>query len=157
MRFYMRTDWWLWWEEGLKWVKGVKSYRLAVIRQMSSEDVMNSMVTIVNNNCIVYLKVSKWVVVVQSLSCVWLFATSWTAACQASLSFTISRSNSCQLSQWCQPTISFSVTHFSSCPQSFPASGSFPKSRLLASAKWVDLRNFHYKKQHFVIVYGDGY
>ena len=32
------------------------------------------------------------VVVVQSLSCVWLFATPWTAACQASLSFTISRS-----------------------------------------------------------------
>ena len=51
---------------------------------------MNSMVTIVNNNCIVYLKVSKWVVVVQSLSRVWLFATPWAAACQASLSFTIS-------------------------------------------------------------------
>ena len=30
--------------------------------------------------------------VVQSLSCVWLFATPWTAAPQASLSFTISRS-----------------------------------------------------------------
>ena len=29
---------------------------------------------------------------VQSLSCVWLFATPWTAACQASLSFTISQS-----------------------------------------------------------------
>ena len=28
--------------------------------------------------------------VVQLLSCVWLFATPWTAACQASLSFTIS-------------------------------------------------------------------
>ena len=31
-----------------------------------------------------------YVVVVQSLSRVWLFATPWTAACQASLSFTIS-------------------------------------------------------------------
>ena len=31
-------------------------------------------------------------VVVQSLSCVWLFATPWTAACQASLSFTFSQS-----------------------------------------------------------------
>ena len=31
-------------------------------------------------------------VVIQSLSCVWLFATPWTAACQASLSSTISRS-----------------------------------------------------------------
>ena len=29
---------------------------------------------------------------VQLLSCVWLFATPWTAACQASLSFTISQS-----------------------------------------------------------------
>ena len=32
------------------------------------------------------------IVVVQSFSCVRLFATPWTAACQASLSFTISRS-----------------------------------------------------------------
>ena len=31
-------------------------------------------------------------VIVQSLSCVWLFVTPWTAACQASLSFTISQS-----------------------------------------------------------------
>ena len=32
------------------------------------------------------------VIVVHSLSCVWLFATPWTAACQSSLSFTISQS-----------------------------------------------------------------
>ena len=31
-------------------------------------------------------------VVVQSFSCIWLFTTPWTAACQASLSFTVSRS-----------------------------------------------------------------
>ena len=31
-------------------------------------------------------------VVFQSLSLIWLFVTSWTAACQASLSFTISQS-----------------------------------------------------------------
>ena len=42
-------------------------------------------------------------------------------------------SNSCPLSQWCHTTISCSVIPFSSCPQSFPASGSFPISRLLAS------------------------
>ena len=41
--------------------------------------------------------------------------------------------NSCPLSQWCYLTISFSVTPFSSCPQSFPASASFPVSRLFAS------------------------
>ena len=33
---------------------------------------------------------------------------------------------------WCHPTISSSVTPFS-CPQSFPTSGSFPRSHLFAS------------------------
>ena len=42
-------------------------------------------------------------------------------------------SNSGPLSQWCHPTISSSVIPFSSCFQSFPASGSFPMSRLFAS------------------------
>ena len=72
---------------------------------------------------------------VQSLSHVRLFATSWTTACQSSLSITNSRSlpNSCPLSQWCHPTISSSVVPFSSCPQSFPASGSFQMSQLFAS------------------------
>ena len=32
----------------------------------------------------------KSLIIVQSLSCVWLFATPWTAACQASLSSTVS-------------------------------------------------------------------
>ena len=65
-------------------------------------------------------------VVVQSLSHVWLFVTPWTAACQASLSFTISwSSNSCPFSWWCHPTISLSLAAFFSCLQSFPASGSF--------------------------------
>ena len=41
--------------------------------------------------------------------------------------------NSCPLSQWCHPAISSSVVPFSSCPQSLPASGSFPKSRLFTS------------------------
>ena len=41
-------------------------------------------------------------------------------------------SNSCPLSRWCHPTVSSSVAPFS-CPQSFPASGSFPISQLLAS------------------------
>ena len=39
----------------------------------------------------------------------------------------------CLLSQWFHPTISSSVVPFSSCPQSFPASGSFPTSRLFES------------------------
>ena len=72
---------------------------------------------------------------VQMLNHVQLFATSWTAACQASLSFTISQSllNSCSLSWWCHPTISSSVVPFSSRLQSFPASGSFPRSQFFAS------------------------
>ena len=41
-------------------------------------------------------------------------------------------SNSCPLSRWCHPTISSSVVPFS-CLQSFPASGSFLTSQLLAS------------------------
>ena len=73
--------------------------------------------------------------IVQLLSHVLLFTTPWTAAHQASLSLTISRvcSNSCPPSQWCYLIISSSSTPFSSCPQSFPASGSFLKSRLFAS------------------------
>ena len=75
------------------------------------------------------------VLVVQLLSCVRFFATLWTAACQTSLSFTISGacSNSHPLSWWCHPTISFSVIPFSSCLQYFPASGSFLMSWLFAS------------------------
>ena len=41
--------------------------------------------------------------------------------------------NSCPLNQWCHPTISSSVIPFITYPQFFPASGSFPKSRLFAS------------------------
>ena len=71
---------------------------------------------------------------VQSLSCVWLFVTPWTAAHQASLSITNSGacSSSCALSWWCHPTISSSVVPFSSCLQSFPASGSIPVSQFFA-------------------------
>ena len=57
----------------------------------------------------------------------------WTVAHQPSLSFTISWSlfKLMSMSQWCHPAISF--VPFSSHPQSFPASGSFPVSQLLAS------------------------
>ena len=42
-------------------------------------------------------------------------------------------SNSCPLSRWCHPTISSSVILFSSCLQSFPSSGSFPRSQFFSS------------------------
>ena len=70
----------------------------------------------------------------QLLSRVRLFATPWIAARQASLSITNwVHSDSRPSSQWCHPAISSSVIPFSSCPQSFPASGSFQMSHLLAS------------------------
>ena len=42
-------------------------------------------------------------------------------------------SNSCPLKWWSHPTVSSSVVPFSSSLQSFPASGSFPISRLFSS------------------------
>ena len=71
---------------------------------------------------------------VQSLSCVQLFATPWTSACQASLSITNSHTNSCPSSRWCHPTILSFVIPFSSFPQHFPASGSFHMRQLFASS-----------------------
>ena len=78
---------------------------------------------------------SLLVVVVQLLSRVQVFVTPWTAACQASLSFSVSQSFLKLMSiELVMPsTISSSVAPFSSCPQYFPASGSFPMSRLFAS------------------------
>ena len=55
----------------------------------------------------------------QSLSHVWLFATPWTATCQASLSITNSWSllkNSCPLSRWCHPSVAPSPPTFSLSP-----------------------------------------
>ena len=78
---------------------------------------------------IIHIKLHLFVA--QSLRCVWLFATPWTIACQASLS-TISGSllRLRFIESWCHPTISSSVAPFSSCLQSFPASGSFPMMQL---------------------------
>ena len=72
---------------------------------------------------------------VQSLSCVQLFATPWTAAWQASFSITNSQSlfKLILIERWRHPTISSSVISLSSCFQSFPASGSFQMSQLFAS------------------------
>ena len=82
-----------------------------------------------------YACVYVFVVAVQSPSCVQLFATLWTAAHQASLSFTLSQSllKLMSLSRWCHPTISASASPIFSYPQSFPASGSFPMSWLFTS------------------------
>ena len=62
-------------------------------------------------------------VVVQSLSCVRLFATPWTAAPQASLSFTIFQSllKLCPLSWWCHPDISILCRLLLLLPSIFPS------------------------------------
>ena len=71
-------------------------------------------------------------VVVQSLSCVRLFANPWTVAYQASLSFTISWSLLKFLSiEWVMLSNHLILCHsLSYCLQSFPEWGSFPMSCL---------------------------
>ena len=83
---------------------------------------------------VIWIQFVKWV---QSLSRVWLFVTSWTAVCRASLSFSEclgACSNSYPLSWWCRPTFLSPPVPFSSCLQSFPVSGYFAMSRLFASS-----------------------
>ena len=72
---------------------------------------------------------------VQLLSCVLLFVTPWTTACQASLSITNSQSSLrlTSIESVMPSTISSPVVPFSSHLQSFPASGSFPMSQFFAS------------------------
>ena len=78
---------------------------------------------------------TSWDVVVQLF--VGLFENPWTAAPQVSLSFTSFTiwvcSNSFPWCRWCYLTFSTSAASFSFFLQLFPASGSFPMSRLFAS------------------------
>ena len=68
----------------------------------------------------------------ESLSHVRLFVTPWTAALQASLSFTISWNLLKLMSvELVMPSNHLNLS--SSCPQSFPTSGSFPLGWLFAS------------------------
>ena len=68
------------------------------------------------------------IVVVHSLSHVWFFVTPWTAACQASLSFTITWS----LFKLMSIELVMASNRLLLLPY-FPASGSFPMSQFLAS------------------------
>ena len=79
-----------------------------------------------------------FVVVIQSLSHVWLFqpqGLQHTRLPCSSLSPGVCL-NSCPLNRSCHPTISSSVVPFSSGRQSFPASGSFPMDVLFTSEYW---------------------
>ena len=73
--------------------------------------------------------------VVQSLNCVRLFSTPWTAAFQASLSFTISQSLLKFIPiKLVMPSNNLVLCHpFSCCLQFFAASGYFPASQLFVS------------------------
>ena len=84
-------------------------------------------------------------VVVQSLRHVQFFATPRTAACQASLSFTISWSLLKLMStESVMPSnILPSVIPFSSCPQSFPASDL--SSELALRIRWPNYWNFSFR------------
>ena len=72
---------------------------------------------------------NSYFIVVQSLIHIELFVTSWTAAHQASLSFTISQS----LLRLTSIELMMSSNHLILFPLSFPASGSFPMSQFFAS------------------------
>ena len=70
---------------------------------------------------------------VQSLSRVQLFATPWTAAHQASLSFSWSLLKLMSIQSVMPSNHLILCCPQSSCPQSFPAPGSFPMSLLFTS------------------------
>ena len=80
----------------------------------------------------------------QSLSRVRLFATPWTAACQASLSVTSSRTllSSCPLYRWCHPTISSSVVPFLP-PSIFPGVRVFSDESALR-IRWPKYQSFSF-------------
>ena len=76
-------DWRKWWWWGWKgWGQPCHTHEFSAWSRSSSKHLI----------CIngYLLDLQQYVVVVQLLICVWLLATPWTAACQASLSFTIS-------------------------------------------------------------------
>ena len=79
-----------------------------------------------NHSAIIIAKELTLYCVPQSLSCVQLFVTLWTAACQASLSLTISQSLLKFMSiESVMPSNHLILVPFSSCLQSFTASASF--------------------------------
>ena len=81
----------------------------------------------------IQLTITNWLLLF-SRSVISNSANPRSAACQDSLSFTISWSLLKLMSiESVLPSISSSVIPFSSCPQSFPASGSFQMSQLFAS------------------------
>ena len=131
------TQWtWTWANSGRCWGTGNLSYC-----SPWGQEELDTTWWLNNNDNMLQKEILPWMFLgfssVQLLSCVWLFATSWTAACQASLSFIISWSllkfTSIESVMPSNHLILSSVIPFSSCLQSFPASGSFPMRQLFPS------------------------
>ena len=87
--------------------------------------------------CIIFYCTMEWIsyVIVQSLSHVWLFATPWTAACQASLSFTTSQRLLKLMSiELVMPSSQLILCHSLLLLSSiFPSTRVFPMSQLFTS------------------------
>ena len=73
---------------------------------------------------------------VQSLSCVWLFATPWTAACQASLSITNSRS----LLRLTSIKLAMPSNHLILCCSLLLLPSIFPRSRVFSNESVLCIR-----------------
>ena len=122
-------SWSISWTEKSVWLLAMGSYR--VRQNWETEHIHKT--SLITKTCItVYIDVF---VVAQSLSCVQLFVTPWTAAGQASLFITNLQSllKLMSIESVMHPTILSSVILFSSCLQYFSASRSFQMSQFLAS------------------------
>ena len=84
---------------------------------------------------LIITQIRWWYTTVQSLSRVWLFATPWTAARQAFLSFTVSRSLlKLMFINSVMPSNHLILCHLLLLlPSTFPTSGSFQMCQLFAS------------------------
>ena len=88
--------------------------------------------------CIIFYCTMEWIsyVIVQSLSHVWLFATPWTAACQASLSFTIFQS----LLKLMSIELVMPSNHLVLCQSLLLLSSIFPSIRVFSSESVLSIR-----------------
>ena len=93
-------------------------------------------------------------IVVQSQSHVQPFATPWTAACQASLSFAVSWSllKLMSVDSVMPSNISSPVTPFSSCPQSFPSSVFSTELDLLVFSNRADSASLETVEGHGLVL-----
>ena len=111
-----------------EWYSIVYMYSFFIHSSVSGHPGSFNVLAIVNSAA-----VNIGVVVVESLSHVRLFVTTWTVPHQGSLSFTISWNLlKCMSIELVKLFISSSAALFSFCLQSFPALGFFPISRLFS-------------------------